>query len=1199
MRKIFAILFLVGFGQILFAQNELERQRIASMYNQEELKKLTELFRKQELEDKKKAYEMAKKKGWKIFITSKDGSISELQKVDAFGNPIYYTTGNVNAAISTRANRLWTGGTLGLNLNGQGMIIGEWDGGPVRNTHQEFGTRVTHKDGVNFTTPDGNNNHATHVAGTLIASGVDANAKGMAYQAELWGNEWNNDETEMTSQASQGLILSNHSYGYNSSFLSQYQFGFYDATSRDWDIIANNAPYYLIVKAAGNDRGSGYNTGAPFNTSGYNLITGSACSKNVLVVAAVNDVLSYTGPSSVTMSSFSSWGPTDDGRIKPDISGNGVNVYSTSSSSNTAYTTMSGTSMASPNVTGTLALIQQHYKNLNSGQFMRSATLRGLVIHTADEAGSNPGPDYAFGWGLLNAEKAVNVITNRGTTTIIDERVLNNGATYTLNVQATTSPLEVTICWNDPAGTPLGGTPLNNTTPMLVNDLDLRVSDGTTTFFPWRLDPSNPSAAATQGDNVRDNVEKVYIASPTPGATYTITVSHKGTLSSPQQYSLIVSTIANSGPPIVEFVGVSTNLTENSSSGNIDCRGYQDINIPLKISKVPSSAHNVSFSLSGTATNIADFELLTPTVTFNAGSMANQNLVVRVYNDQAIEGLENAVITISSVSGSAVIGATNVHTIAIADNDTQPLPPNAGGILFSDNFESGGTPGWTQYTSSGAVNIWRIGTQRVLNGNQSAYVSQSTGSGNYGSTAGVALLQTPVINASTYPANALQVTFKFQCNGESGYDFGSLFYALASSPTTWVLIEGTPTNPYVGVTSTTTRTVNLPAILNGQQFHLAWRWDNNASVQNQPAFVIDDIVVTALPYAGTTIETATFSAPTTPNQVYLGPNSTVYAYNPSNGKLIAKIENPTNHNYGCTQIYVDRAGLGALQFTTTPIAEYLASKTIRVIPSNNNPAGNYNIRIYYTEAEIAGWESVTSQNRNLAVISKTVGPISAATLGSPSWQSSATTRGTFGTDFWIEGGFSNGFSGFGVGLPPSSPLPLQLLSFKAMPQNDIIKLAWRTSQEFDVVKFIIEKSYNGREFFKIGEVLPERDIYEFFDEKPAYGDNYYRLKIEHGAQYYSFSNIEVVNWGRGVYCSVYPIPTIKDELIIEVKSFESTTLTYRLVNQLGLEILKGNFEILAHELTKKKLYLNGLSKGIYLLEIIYGGEKRTHKIVIN
>src|SRR5690606_36459063 len=140
---------------------------------------------------------------------------------------------------------------------------------------------------------------------------------------------------------------------------------------------------------------------------------GFANSKNNVVVAGTVQVLNYNGPSSVVIYSSSSWGPTDDGRIKPDIAAKAVNTYSSTASSNTSYASYSGTSMAAPSMAGAGILLQQHANDV-TGDFLRSASLRGLLIHTADEAGLHPGPDYRFGWGLANAERAAQVISDNG-----------------------------------------------------------------------------------------------------------------------------------------------------------------------------------------------------------------------------------------------------------------------------------------------------------------------------------------------------------------------------------------------------------------------------------------------------------------------------------------------------------------------------------------------------------------------------------------------------------------------------------------------------------------------------------------------------------------------------------------------------------------------------------------------------------------
>ncbi|MCU0439582.1 MAG: S8 family serine peptidase [Raineya sp.] len=526
---------LLAFGvSSVTAQNITERKAIQSNSNLKELKKLEEKFRLDNHKKKEEAYLIAQKRNIPIFKKLADGRVAELQYFEK-EIPIYNVSySNLNAAATTRASVLWNGGSLGLNLNGQGMIVGEWDGGAVRSSHQEFATsRVVQKDGA-ATLSD----HATHVAGTLIATGINSSAKGMAHQGTLWANDWNSDLSEATAQAAEGLLVSNHSYGYLATSLQAWQFGYYDNNSANWDNLVYNAPYYLPCFAAGNDRNTSANTGS----GGYDLITGRGLSKNVLTVGAVNIQTNYVDATSVVMSGFSCWGPSDDGRIKPDVVGAGVGIFSSLSGSDIAYGSMNGTSMATPNVAGSLILLQQHYKNLNSGNFMKAATLKGLTIHTADEAGVSPGPDYQFGWGLVNVKRAAETITNNGTSATIQEKTLANGTSHTLSVTAlSTNPIEITICWTDPKGTPASSGVVNPTTKMLVNDLDVRVWQGTNYYMPWILDPAYPSSPATKGDNVRDNVEKIIIDTPITGQVYNIEIYHKGTLTASQDYSLIIT----------------------------------------------------------------------------------------------------------------------------------------------------------------------------------------------------------------------------------------------------------------------------------------------------------------------------------------------------------------------------------------------------------------------------------------------------------------------------------------------------------------------------------------------------------------------------------------------------------------------------------------------------------------------------------
>ncbi len=556
---LFLTLIIIGSENIM-AQTET---------NVEALLKLSRKFEAESKEKQAKVALWAAKHGVAVFQDIGDGRARQIVDIED-DKPVFYITHNLGAAHTTRAAELWPGGSTGLEVTGQGYVqLGEWDAGKVRTTHQEF----TDQGGSRVIVMDGNHalhDHATHVAGTLIAGGVTANAKGMSYAGTLKAWEWTSDESEMAAAAANGLEISNHSYGYgrgwdyyngnwvwrgnsNVSPVEDYKFGFYDGDSRQWDQIAYNAPFYLIVKSAGNDRGEGPGdagtNGKPEKDGGddgYDCIGTTSVGKNIMTVGAVREVLDYQNPSDVVMSSFSCWGPADDGRIKPDIVAKGVSVYSTTSASNNSYASYDGTSMSSPNAAGTMALIQKYYQDTHGGTPMRAATLKGLMLHTADEAGPDPGPDYMFGWGLMNAKRAAQIVTDDLGQNVIDEQVLNGGDIYLreITVPEGATELRVTICWTDPAGLPVSAQ-LNPRDPMLVNDLDLRIQDASgNTYYPWRLDPENPSAAAVNdGENNVDNVESVQIENPAAG-TYTIWVDHDGSLTGGSQaFSVIISGI--------------------------------------------------------------------------------------------------------------------------------------------------------------------------------------------------------------------------------------------------------------------------------------------------------------------------------------------------------------------------------------------------------------------------------------------------------------------------------------------------------------------------------------------------------------------------------------------------------------------------------------------------------------------------------
>jgi subtilisin-like proprotein convertase family protein/predicted secreted protein len=599
------ILFLLSIN-LIYSQSKEDVAKIVGSYDLSKIKELQSNLKQKTTLEKQKAEAAAIVNNWPIRVIGKDGSISELMKLTPDGFPIYYTNNNASAARSTRANHLNSGGSLGLDLNGQGMVARVWDGGTVRSSHNLFSGRVTVVDDPSSTTYAA---HATHVTGTVMASNANANIKGMAYMAQARTFEWTDDNSEALSEVQLGMLISNHSYGVpitgSTGVLPSWYIGSYTQDARDWDEIAYESPFYLAVLSAGNE---GLSNANPDPLAfGFDKLTGNKVSKNNLVVANAQDaVVAANGTlTSVAINTSSNQGPTDDNRIKPDITGNGTSVTSTNSTSDSSTTTMSGTSMASPNVAGTLLLLQQHYKNVTNS-FMKAATLKGLACHTADDAG-NIGPDPIFGWGLLNAKKAAETITGNGLNSWVSEENLNQEQSTTFVVKASgTEPLIASITWTDlPGAANNGNLAANDPTKALVNDLDIRIRKNAVTYFPWKLNSNASSEAIQSEDNAIDNVEQVKIDSPT-NSEYTITISHKGLLQTGKQnYSLVITGLTSS----FSIVPTSSDLTVCSNQNAVFTYNYKQTGtgtttfspVGLPVGAI-ASFNNTSLSANGTIT---------------------------------------------------------------------------------------------------------------------------------------------------------------------------------------------------------------------------------------------------------------------------------------------------------------------------------------------------------------------------------------------------------------------------------------------------------------------------------------------------------------------------------------------------------------------------------------------------------------------
>jgi hypothetical protein len=529
MKRIILNIFILGIStSLLNAQNDDDRTLIISKTNVEKLKELSGKF--------KDSFDLVLRDSTiSTTIVYQNGDIGFLTGIDRNGKPIYSFDDNESAAISSKVNLVQSEGLSGFDLDGENVVIGVWESRLPLLTHQEIVGKVTYAD--NFS----HGSHATHTATTLVGSGINPQAKGMATAASLLSHTSYQDEPEIIQFALAGGILSNHSYSSENPDGYIPFYGVYTPYSAEWDEILYYAPYLSIIKSASNSRNDGVNE----EDGGYDLIFGSGGSKNTITVGAVDDVLEYTGPASVTQSEFSNWGPTDDWRIKPDITANGVELLSGDNDFDEDYIYKSGTSMSTPVVTGTVALLQQFYFDLN-GTYMKAATVKSLLVCTTDELGDYDGPDFQSGWGLLNAARAAELVFNNGGISKISELSIANGESFSMEIEVDgNSSLELVIAWSDPAGIPLSSGGNDNSTPMLVNDLDIKISDSTNIYEPWVFTPNdtfnNFTDEPTKGDNFRDNIERIDISNLAPGK-YTVTVSHKNSLFNGfQEFSLVIN----------------------------------------------------------------------------------------------------------------------------------------------------------------------------------------------------------------------------------------------------------------------------------------------------------------------------------------------------------------------------------------------------------------------------------------------------------------------------------------------------------------------------------------------------------------------------------------------------------------------------------------------------------------------------------
>ena len=747
----------------------------------------------------------AKIKGLKMEGKWPNGRGYRLIDFDENDQPVYFQEENVNAGITTAADQV-RGNSAYNGVTGSGVRIGLWEAtGIPMVSHREYETsanddesRVTIMDGTTVVS-----GHATHVAGTLIARGRDSRLLGMAPEAIISAYRVDNEISEMLgngadSADSDDIFLSNHSYGvgqgwefnssgwtYSGTFSDdddptndfEPDFGRYAGGSVLWDDVTHALPYYTVFVSAGNQRNDDPSNGDPWTRggqtftydsdvhpagdgdykNGWDNMEGRKLAKNVITVGNVEDAVSNGNRDvsrAITVSS-SSRGPVDDGRIKPDIMGNGSSVRSAGTNSDTSTSVRTGTSMSTPNVCGSSALLIDYYSSLFPQEAMRSSTLKALILHTADDDG-NPGPDYRYGWGIMNTEAAADVITlheeNDGEATMMEETVDDQTTSrqHTL-IWDGTSPLRVTLCWTDPAGRSRSGH--DNRDQALVNDLNLTVTGPDGTHFPYVMpfvgdwSVSSIDDDAVTGVNNVDTVEQVFLEDPTPGL-YTVTVDYAGSLEDDtQDYSLIVtgqSSVELTALEIWRFenFGNETGTGNRADNADFDNDGLSNLLefglgtsptepnvLPVTITDKGSAptllvdiSANTSDSVDSIAGNFKEFDPavnlraevndlaadgavtgvgITADVDINGTAFATSNETLSRNDEPILDGYifasgnADPSVAVTGLTGISAGDRVTLTVFAIGDNDAQvaPVVLNVDGeVLTSSSATSAASP---------------------------------------------------------------------------------------------------------------------------------------------------------------------------------------------------------------------------------------------------------------------------------------------------------------------------------------------------------------------------------------------------------------------------------------------------------------------------------------------------------------------------
>ena len=689
-------------------------------------------------------------------------------------------------------------------------------------------------------------------------------------------------------------------------------------------------------------------------------------------------------------------------------------------------------------------------------------------------------------------------------------------------------------------------------------------------------------------------------------------------------FTAVVPTVTT---PDIDFISATTSATEQTAT-SASCRNYRDYTVLMTIANAPTGSATVNLSVQGggTATQGVDYDFTTngdfsspsSSAIFANGATDSKTITIRIYNDAEVESSETFTLTYS-ISGSTNAQAgsgAQTHTITITDNDAAPTGSS------SVTYTIGAASVYLGNTTAGQPFDAKLQSKKNhFMYRASELIAAGMSAGNITSVAlnidkqssrpfqsmQIKMGTTSVnnlVDGSYTVASVSTVKTIASYSTVAGWNSFTLDNAFSWDGTSNVVVEICYDNGTADGAQLTDRTLGYSDGGSASQGNMFWENGINCSASFGSVTFYGTGYKPQVRFGISTTGTTVAASAITRSE-YFGPNSDLYVYNNS-GEILARVRNLSSHNYGCTDVIIDRAGTGATAFWNNNVANRLMDKTFRIVPTTNNATGSYQVTLYYSQAEVNGWQTATGQSFNSIQLIKVAGQILSVTPGNGSAagtvETVTPTRGTLGTNYTLTYTFNTGFSGFGAGIAGAA-LPVHLLDFTGRLRNNEVALNWKTSSESNSKGFEIERSYDGNTFTKIGFV-PAAGYsnstlnYSFVDKSIAQENNFYRLKQVDLDNKSEYSKVVVI---KNNLTAKQPFKLlqnpVKDNLDIQFAEVPNGRVIIKLTDITGKLIMTWKNDNVSLSRVRINIADKHLSKGIYVLHARVNNKEYIEKIV--